>query len=779
MPRDRSLRFSLIALSLWTVAPAVTAAAVGAAWAWQTGRSATERELTSRAEALAADMARELAASQAALVVLATSPSLATGDFEAFRQQSLLVPKPDGARIMLTDMAGQVRADSRSPPGGAPPEPGEKSGVSEVFATGRPQVSDLQAGPLARDGLVAVEVPVEVDGHVAYSLGMAFPPSVLVPILDNRRGLSNEGRVIVVDGSGLIVAHSSNAGNVAGWRIGPASLAAIHGDEGIFEGTSQDGLPILAAHAPVPGTGWSTLAAIRLDLGNAALRRSMAGAAASGAAVLLLALLSAEWYARRVAAPLHALVGTADALASGRLPRPIPPGVREASRIGAALAWAATTLASRERERASSAAALQENEARFRTITDAMPQVVWSARPDGRHDYYNRRWYEYTGIQPGDGNHKAWRVLFRSGDLSRAVAAWRRSLATGEPYQAEYRLKRADGTWRWCLSRASPLRDPASGAVQRWFGTCTDIQDLVEARETLARSGADLERLVAQRTAALMQAVDALHAEALERSQAEEALRQAQKMEAVGQLTGGIAHDFNNMLQGIASSIELVQRRAEQGRVAEAHRHIEGALKSVDRAAALTGRLLAFTRRQASQPVPVNPDALILGMEDLIRRAVRLSVEVEMQAGGGAWTVLCDPNQLENALLNLAINAGDAMPGGGRLAISTRQVHLDEADVAGHEGSRPGEHTEIAVADTGAGMDEETRARAFEPFFTTKPVGRGTGLGLSQLLSFVRLTGGVAQIDSEPGHGTTVRLYLPRHDDMQPAAVSPPPVPAC
>ena len=469
-------------------------------------------------------------------------------------------------------------------------------------------------------------------------------------------------------------------------------------------------------------------------------------------------------------------MGAADALALGRLPRPIPPGVREASRIGAALAWAAKTLARREQERASNAAVLQENETRFRTITDAMPQMVWSARPDGRHDYHNRRWHEYTGIPPDGGHCEAWRALFRSGDLSRAIAAWRRSLATGEPYQAEYRVKRADGTWRWCLSRASPMRDSATGAVQRWFGTCTDIQDLVEARETLARSGADLERLVAQRTAALMQAVDALHAEALERMQTEEALRHAQKMEAVGQLTSGIAHDFNNLLQGISSSIELVQRRAEQGRMAEADRHIESALRSVDRAAALTGRLLAFTRRQASQAVPVEPDALLLGMEDLIRRAVRLSVEVELQAGS-AWMVLCDPNQLENALLNLAINAGDAMPGGGRLVISTRQVRLDETDVAGHEGACPGDHTEIAVADTGTGMDEETRARAFEPFFTTKPAGRGTGLGLSQLLSFVRLTGGVVQIDSEPGHGTTVRLYLPRHEDTQPVVSLP--VPAC
>ncbi len=777
MPRDRSIRFSLVAVSLWAVAPAVAAAAIGAAYAWQAGRSAVESDLNARAEALAVDVARELAVPRAALLALATSPALAAGDFEAFRQQSLLIPQPDGARIVLTDPSGRVRADSRGSSGSALPEPDEAGGVPDVFTSRQPHVSDLRPGPPGRDGLIGMEVPVELGGQVAYSLAMAFAPSMLTPVLDSRRG-SEDGRAIVVDSNGLILARSSNMRNVVGRRVGGASLAAIARGRGVFEGKSQDGFPILAADARVPGTGWSTLTATRLDLDDAALRRSVAGAAASGAVVLLLGLLTAEWYARRVTAPLDALLGAADALTLGRVPRPIPPGVREASRIGAALTWTAAALASREQERVGNAAASRENEARFRTIIDAMPQMVWSAKPDGRHDYYNRGWYEYTGIRPSDvgSRGEVRRVLLRSSNLSRAVAAWRRSLATGEPYQAEYRLKRADGTWRWCLSRAVPLRDPATGAVQRWFGTCTDIQDLVQDRETLARSGVDLERLVAQRTAALMQAVDALHAEALERSQAEEALRQAQKMEAVGHLTGGIAHDFNNMLQGVASSIEMVQRRAEQGRMADVDQYIEKALKSVDRAAALTSRLLAFTRRQAPQSAPVNPDELILGMEDLIRRAVRLSVAVELQAGG-AWTVLCDPNQLENALLNLAINAGDAMPEGGRLAISTRQVRLDEADVAGHDGARPGDHTEIAVADTGTGMDEATQARAFEAFFTTKPAGRGTGLGLSQLLSFVRLAGGVVQIDSEPGHGTTIRLYLPRHEDRQPAVN--PPVPAC
>ncbi len=764
MPRDRSIRFSLVALVFWIIVPVVAIAAAGAVYAWQAGRNATERELTSRVQALAAGVALELEVSKAALLTLATSPSLATGDFAAFQQQSLQIPKPDGARIVLTDTSGQMQVDSLLPYGAPLPKPDELGVMSQVFATGRSQVSDLHVGPMTRDYLVAVDVPVELDGRVAYGLTMAFTPSAFTRVLNARKDVSEEWRALVVDGNGRVVARSSNVGALVGRQVSAMSRAAIGRGEGVFTTTSQDGYPMLAANAPIPRTGWSTVAAKRLDLIEADLLRSLIATAAASAALLSLGLFAAGSYARRIARPLHALVDAADALAQDGQPRPIPPGVREASRIGVALAQAAATLRSREQERTRSDAAVRENEARFRTITDAMPQMVWSTRADGHHDYYNLRWYEYTGLQPGNIDDADWRGLFRPNDLARTMAAWRHSLATGEPFEVEYRLRRADGAWRWCLSRAWPMRNADDGAILRWFGTCTDVQDLVEARETLARSRAELERLVAERTQALLQAVDALHAEAIERAEAEDALRQAHKMEAVGQLTGSIAHDFNNMLQGISGSLELVQRRTEQGRIAEAGHFIDNALRTVDRAAALTRRLLAFTRRHPLQPEPVNPDELILGMEELIHRTVRSSIKIELQVGDGAWAVLCDPNQLENALLNLAINAGDAMPNGGRLTIGIRQVELAEADIAGQENASPGEHVEIAVADTGIGMDDATRARAFEPFFTTKPVGKGTGLGLSQLSSFMRQLGGLVQLDSELGRGTTVRLYLPRHE---------------
>ena len=268
------------------------------------------------------------------------------------------------------------------------------------------------------------------------------------------------------------------------------------------------------------------------------------------------------------------------------------------------------------------------------------------------------------------------------------------------------------------------------------------------AERELAALNASLEAQVAARTQELMRA--------------EELLRQSQKMEAVGQLTGGLAHDFNNMLTGISGALEMIRIRVQQGRTADLERYATAAQGAASRAAALTHRLLAFSRRQTLDPKPTDVNRLIAGLEDLIRRTVGPSIAVEVVQAAGLWPALVDQNQLENALLNLCINARDAMPSGGRITVETANKWLDARSAA--ERDLPaGQYLSLCVTDTGSGMTPETQARAFDPFFTTKPLGEGTGLGLSMIYGFARQSGGQVRIYSEIGQGTTMCIYLPRH----------------
>jgi signal transduction histidine kinase/ActR/RegA family two-component response regulator len=295
-----------------------------------------------------------------------------------------------------------------------------------------------------------------------------------------------------------------------------------------------------------------------------------------------------------------------------------------------------------------------------------------------------------------------------------------------------------------------------------------EVKALLEEREKAAHN---LEVLVAARTRQLEEANAELNNQMTERERVEASLRQSQKMEAVGQLTGGLAHDFNNLLTGISGGLELTRSRLSQGKVESVDRYITAAQGAVKRAAALTHRLLAFSRRQTLDPQPANINRLVTDMEDLIRRTVGPAIHIEVVGAGGLWTTLVDTNQLENALLNLCINARDAMPEGGRLTIETANKWLDRRDAKDCD-LAPGPYVSLCITDTGTGMSPDTAAHAFDPFFTTKPLGQGTGLGLSMIYGFARQSGGQIRICSEVGNGTTMSLYLPRHDDNHDAGAA-------
>jgi signal transduction histidine kinase/ActR/RegA family two-component response regulator len=260
-----------------------------------------------------------------------------------------------------------------------------------------------------------------------------------------------------------------------------------------------------------------------------------------------------------------------------------------------------------------------------------------------------------------------------------------------------------------------------------------------------------------------------LTAEAASRAAAESLVRQMQKMEAVGQLTGGIAHDFNNMLAIIIGSLDVAKRRLAHD-LARAETCIDNALEGAQRAAQLTSRLLAFSRQQPLAPRVLDANKLVGGMSEMLRRSVGEQLKVETVLAGGLWPTFADPGQLENAVLNLCVNARDAMPDGGRLTLETGNAHLDDAYASQHAELAPGQYVMVSVSDTGAGMPPEVAERAFDPFYTTKGVGRGTGLGLSQVHGFVKQSGGHVKIYSEPGVGTVVKLYLPRSQSAEQAA---------
>ncbi len=405
-------------------------------------------------------------------------------------------------------------------------------------------------------------------------------------------------------------------------------------------------------------------------------------------------------------------------------------------------------------ERARAGAELRESEARFRNMADNTPMMMWVTDPTGFCTYLNRTWYEFTGQTAEEAEGFGWLDATHPDDKAMAEKAFVEANAAQGPFRIEYRLRRADGVYRWAIDAASP-RFAADGSYLGYVGSVIDIDERREIEDALRATDANLRELNATLEERVIERTHELQA-------AHEALRQSQKMEAVGQLTGGIAHDFNNLLAGISGALELLSKRLAEGRLNGMDRYIDAAQGSAQRAAALTQRLLAFSRRQTLDPKPTDVNRLIGGMEDLIRRSVGPNVDVEVVGAGGVWATLIDPSQLENALLNLCINARDAMaPDGGRLTIETANKWLDDRAARERE-LPPGQYVTLCVTDTGTGMPPEVQAQAFDPFFTTKPLGQGTGLGLSMIHGFVRQSNGQVRIYSEVGAGTTMCLYLPR-----------------
>lgn len=407
-------------------------------------------------------------------------------------------------------------------------------------------------------------------------------------------------------------------------------------------------------------------------------------------------------------------------------------------------------------ERHTTMALLRASESRYHTLIDTLPQLIWTARPDGNAAYFSRQWLEYTGLDEAEQVGSGWleRVVHPD-DRGRVRVHWAGALRGEHAYDIDYRIRGADGGFRWFKLRGTPLR-AEDGSIAEWFGTATDIEEIVRAREALQRSADKLQAMVEK--------------EMQRRASVEQALHQAQKMEAIGNLTGGIAHDFNNILQVISGNLHLLAGKLGGDEVAE--RRIREALQGVARGSKLASQLLAFGRRQPLAPKVINIGRLVREMDEMLRRTLGEGVELETSIAGGLWNTLVDRSNLESALLNLAINARDAMDGRGRLTIEAGNAFLDQAYADQQDELEPGQYVMLAVTDTGCGIPPETVDKVFEPFFTTKAEGKGTGLGLSMVYGFIKQSSGHVRIYSEPGQGTTFKLYLPRSHQSEDAFVS-------
>src|SRR6516162_8790046 len=579
-------------------------------------RAQIQNDVTQMVESFLADVDREISAIWAELQVLATSPSLQSGNFREFDQQMRAALRIRGTSIVLHDTHAQQLLSTNRPFGEPLPRATNSEMHDRVVATGKPQISDLIMGAVLKRPILTVGVPVFRDGEVVYVLAMGLGPEILSALVQDQK-LSPDWTAAILDRKGIIVGRNRELDRFLGQPVAPMLREKLaEAIESWIPNVTSDGIPVYSTFRRSTVTGWTVAIGLPREFVDAPLRRAQWIAFGGGAAVLALSLTLAWWMGWGIRRPVTALTTAAGILGSGKPLGPLIGGVRELDQVGEALR---------------------------------------------------------------------------------------------------------------------------------------------EAAAALVRNREQLESMVADRTQELAAANKRLRAEIGAREQAQAALLQAQKMEAMGQLTGGVAHDFNNLLTAVSGSLALLESRITDERSV---RLLRAAQRGASRGAKLTESLLAFARKQRLDPVPADLNSIVVEISEMLRRSIGASIEVTNVLASDLWPVLIDVSQIETALLNVALNARDAMPGGGVLIIETANIRARDnelpVEVVGQD------CVLVSLCDTGTGMSPEVIERAFEPFFTTKEIGKGTGLGLSMVFGVVRQSGGAVRIRSRLREGTTVQIYLPR-----------------
>lgn len=606
----------LTLLTLVTVLPLVALASTIMLRMVDDQRAQIESDVWQRVGSFLADVDRQISAIQAELQVLATSPSLPTGDFRAFDEQMRAALTIRGTSIVLHDTHGQQLLSTNRPFGEPLPRATNTEMHDRVVATGKPQISNLIMGAVLRRPILVVGVPVFHDGQVVYVLAMGIGPEILDSLLQEQ-DLSRDWIAEIFDRKGIIVARNRESDRFLGKPVGPSLSQIMAWTQGSwFPSVTSEGTPVYSTFRRSSMTGWTVAIGVPREFVDAPLRRARMIVFGGGAAALALSLALARWMAGSIRRPVKALTAATKALGSGAPIGPLIGGVRELDQVGDALRTTAVAL---------------------------------------------------------------------------------------------------------------------------------------------ARNRAELESMVAERTHELAAANERLRAEIDAREQAQSALLQAQKMEAMGQLTGGVAHDFNNLLAAVSGSLALLEPRISDE---DSLRLLRIAQHGASRGAQLTESLLAFARKQRLNPIAADLNTVIVEMTEMLRRSIGPSAEISHALAPDLWPVLIDISQVETALLNIAINARDAMPEGGRVLIETANIVARSAALPEELSGQ--DCVLVAMHDTGTGMSPEVMERAFEPFFTTKEVGKGTGLGLSMVFGVVSQSGGKVLIHSRLGDGTTVQIFLPR-----------------